>query len=75
MELGYSNDGSDANDDMADPVCFNCGKEETEYEKLRRCSKCHVAAYCSKDCQVSHWSKGSGGGHKYCCEGKNQTVI
>ena len=28
MELGYA-DGPDSNDDMAEPVCFNCGKEET----------------------------------------------
>ena len=64
IELGYI-DGVDANDDMAPPVCFGCGKEA---EKLSKCSKCHVASYCSRDCQVSNWKKGPGGGHKFCCE-------
>lgn len=27
-----------------------------------------MATYCSKECQVANWSKGAGGGHKYCCE-------
>jgi sulfatase maturation enzyme AslB (radical SAM superfamily) len=70
VELGYADDGSNLNDDMASPVCFNCGKEESETLKLNRCSKCHVATYCSKECQVANWSKGAGGGHKYCCEGQ-----
>ena len=63
-ELGYS-DGPDSNDDMAPSVCFACQKEA---EKLSRCSKCEVATYCSRDCQVSHWKKGSGGGHKFSCD-------
>ena len=34
-------------------ACFACGKEN---EKLSRCGKCKIAAYCGKECQTSHWS-------------------
>lgn len=64
VELGYA-DGPDSNDDMAPPVCFGCGKQA---EKLSRCSKCQVASYCSRECQVSNWKSGPGGGHKFCCD-------
>jgi hypothetical protein len=63
-ELGYA-DGPDSNDDMAPNVCFGCQKE---VEKLSRCSKCQVATYCSRECQISHWKKGAGGGHKFACD-------
>ena len=66
VELGYA-DGPDSNDDMAEPICFKCGKSG----KLSRCSKCHTAAYCSRECQLAHWKKGPGGGHKHCCVGMN----
>ena len=63
-ELGYS-EGLDDNDDRSDAICFNCGKES---EKLSRCGKCEVATYCSRDCQLTNWKKGSGGGHKFSCD-------
>mmetsp|Transcript_4735 Transcript_4735/g.5458 ORF Transcript_4735/g.5458 Transcript_4735/m.5458 type:complete len:248 (+) Transcript_4735:84-827(+) len=66
VELGYA-DGPDSNDDMAPPVCFNCGKSEGK-TKLLRCSKCQVARYCSRECQVANWKKGPGGGHKFSCD-------
>lgn len=73
VELGYA-DGPDSYDDMADPVCFKCGSSSPSSSSsttLSRCSKCHVAAYCSRECQLQHWKKGSGGGHKFCCSGKS----
>ncbi|WAR07913.1 hypothetical protein MAR_017871 [Mya arenaria] len=30
---------------------------------LKKCGKCHKAAYCSKECQIEHWRK-----HKHMCE-------
>jgi hypothetical protein len=74
VELGYA-DGPDSNDDMAEPVCFKCGKEGTPTSPLSRCSKCQVAAYCSRDCQLAHWKKGAGGGHKFCCSGELEMII
>lgn len=32
--------------------CDNCFKE---YQRLKRCSGCKSAWYCSKRCQVEHW--------------------
>lgn len=92
MELGYA-DGPDSNDDMADPICFYCGKEGSPPQpssppssssltpihtsattKLSTCAKCQVVTYCSRECQVANWKKGSddgdGGGagaHKFTC--------
>jgi MYND finger len=50
-------------------VCFHCGKDpmmadNINTKKLSTCSKCHVAAYCSRDCQVNDWKAG---GHKSEC--------
>ena len=33
--------------------CWNCGAKS---EKLKTCSKCFIAQYCSKDCQVQDWT-------------------
>lgn len=41
-------------------VCLDCGKHEIELEKgekLKVCSKCKKAAYCSKECQKFHWKR------------------
>jgi hypothetical protein len=40
--------------------CWNC-KKMTE-EKMPRCSKCHLAYYCSVACQRTHWPS-----HKHNC--------
>ena len=37
--------------------CAACGKEGAE-TKLRRCRKCKVTHYCSRECQVRHWNQG-----------------
>ena len=39
--------------------CFLCGEEGT---KLKKCSQCEIAYYCSKTCQRGHWKK-----HKVAC--------
>jgi ankyrin repeat protein len=41
------------------PCCANCQKSGI---KLRACSKCHAAQYCSTACQRAHWR-----GHKAAC--------
>jgi splicing suppressor protein 51 len=55
--------------DLADrpPACFYCKKTEpsnaTPDQKLKRCSRCHIALYCSHECQKAHWKLG----HKTQC--------
>lgn len=62
IELGY--DGTFASSNQTTRVCFLCGSNV----KLSQCSKCGVAGYCSRDCQVKDWKTGTGGGHKHSCE-------
>lgn len=40
-------------------LCYNCHKEGVNYSK---CSKCKVAHYCSRECQLNNWCT-----HKYTC--------
>lgn len=42
-------------------LCWNC--KNYSAEGLKKCSKCAVAGYCSKTCQVNAWK----GGHKQKC--------
>jgi len=42
-------------------LCFNCKKKDL---KAKLCSKCKVARYCSKTCQIDDWKKG----HKKTCK-------
>lgn len=62
IELGY--EGAETKDT---PVCFSCGKSNDG--KLSKCAKCHVAGYCTRECQVKDWKTGPGGGHKHSCQG------
>ena len=41
--------------------CSGCGRPSV---KLRTCSGCRCAAYCSRECQARHWKEG---GHKREC--------
>jgi len=47
-------------------VCFSCGTRPSSEnsKKLSKCSKCDVAAYCSRDCQLQDWKTGR---HKMAC--------
>ena len=38
-------------------------------DKVRRCSRCKQAAYCSRDCQEAHWYL-----HKHNCKAANRSV-
>ena len=45
--------------------CASCAITETYVQtKLKRCSRCKVVSYCSKECQKLHWVKG---GHREFC--------
>lgn len=58
VDLDYAND----NPPPDQAVCFNCS---SALYKILRCSKCNVACYCQKECQVHDWKKG---GHKLACD-------
>mmetsp|Transcript_13286 Transcript_13286/g.28849 ORF Transcript_13286/g.28849 Transcript_13286/m.28849 type:complete len:282 (-) Transcript_13286:63-908(-) len=74
MELGYvpsaSAGGGDPSSSGAAPTlcsnicCFKCGK----LGATSTCSKCATICYCSRECQLADWKKGTGGGHKYFCK-------
>ena len=47
-------------------VCSNCGiGERGGGAALKPCSRCKVALYCGRGCQVQHWKVG---GHKAVCK-------
>lgn len=46
-------------------VCFYCDRANNDNSVLR-CSKCRVATYCSKECQINDW-KQKPTGHKGSC--------
>ena len=47
-------------------VCSNCGIGERGGDAaLKPCSRCKVALYCGRECQVRHWKAG---GHKAVCK-------
>mmetsp|Transcript_44421 Transcript_44421/g.71150 ORF Transcript_44421/g.71150 Transcript_44421/m.71150 type:complete len:87 (+) Transcript_44421:14-274(+) len=63
----YENDNQE-NEDNAnedDVVCYNT--ECNNREKLRRCTGCYDAYYCSVKCQTEHWRK-----HKTHCKQKRK---
>ncbi|GLE01611.1 hypothetical protein PINS_up010445 [Pythium insidiosum] len=47
------------------PMCWNCLKvPECAGQTLKRCGKCRVATYCSRECQGSDWKAN---GHRLGC--------
>lgn len=49
-------------------TCSGCGKKEMKLGRMKSCSKCKAAFYCSKECQVQDWAT-----HKKQCK-KAETV-
>jgi len=37
---------------ISNSVCGNCGKADV---RLKKCGRCRIGAYCSKNCQNLHW--------------------
>ena len=75
LELGYEVSSSSAATELSEAFsagrrCFYCQREastadsDPSPEKLLQCSKCRVAWYCQKECQVQDWKKR----HKKCCD-------
>ena len=52
------------------PKCNACEKVLLE-DNPKRCSRCKVVFYCSKECQVKDWTKG---GHKKLCKKQASTI-
>ena len=50
-------------------ACLNCGVSKRS-KALKQCSRCKIAAYCSADCQHSHWKNG----HKGDCPIMEQAI-
>jgi hypothetical protein len=51
-------------DGVWDRTCAVCARVPSADLPLRKCSGCHVARYCSKECQAAHWTSG----HKADCK-------
>mmetsp|Transcript_21563 Transcript_21563/g.57986 ORF Transcript_21563/g.57986 Transcript_21563/m.57986 type:complete len:266 (+) Transcript_21563:72-869(+) len=49
--------------DVVSGACLGCGARRQDQEKARRCSKCHVAVFCSRECLQSAWPA-----HKGACK-------
>jgi ankyrin repeat protein len=58
-ELAALFDPGAVQEPITPPCCANCQKSGI---KLRACSKCHAAQYCSTACQTAHWQA-----HKAAC--------
>jgi MYND finger len=90
LELGYEGDDNYNDNSYNDrtttttaaaaaPIqllCFHCGTPTTT-SNAKRCAKCRVASYCSRECQVRDWKQG---GHKNSCPfylrvGPNMTLL
>ena len=54
-------------------VCDSCGatREELGEKHLLSCARCHLAYYCSKDCQAQQWRAG----HKQHCRKPGQVEM
>lgn len=61
QDQGASN-SSDLGGKGGVPACALCGKAEDGLVKLKKCTKCKEAQYCSKDCQRQDWPS-----HKKTC--------
>ena len=46
--------------------CASCGKGGDV--PLKTCGRCGTAAYCSAECQRTHWKAGGDGSHKVACD-------
>ena len=38
--------------------CSYCGKEASKNIKMKQCSRCKIAMYCSQEHQLKHWKQG-----------------
>ncbi|KAJ7151991.1 hypothetical protein C8R46DRAFT_1121707 [Mycena filopes] len=50
-------------------LCSRCEKKQNAETKLRKCSRCLISRYCSKECQVSDWPT-----HKEACADRGSST-
>lgn len=61
--LGPTSAGDQAQIQAQAPKCLSCGRDKCKDGKdLRRCTRCGVTRYCSRDCQRGDWKD-----HKKIC--------
>lgn len=51
--------------------CRKCNKMEETLHDFLRCSRCGYATYCSKECQVTHWTEE----HKRLCRPRTENHV
>lgn len=49
---------------------LSCTKKENEIGEFKRCGRCKLMWYCSRDCQVKSWKEG----HKKICGKKTKDM-
>lgn len=50
--------------EVGEERCFNCKSSLDAPARKRKCSRCHWAHYCGRECQLQHWNFG----HKKDCK-------
>ncbi|TFK62104.1 hypothetical protein BDN72DRAFT_849037 [Pluteus cervinus] len=53
--------------------CYSCGKNFA-YSQLKRCSRCLLVRYCSRECQKTAWTNGHNKSCKPHPQGENQNA-
>eukprot|EP00980_Cylindrotheca_fusiformis_P021480 scaffold8353_cov138-Cylindrotheca_fusiformis.AAC.11 len=59
VELGYDSPK------CLPAVCFSCGENPEGESSFSKCGKCHIASYCSRECQIKDWKQGR---HRHACD-------
>ena len=56
MVIVYPGTSPEDMENLMKEKCANCQKRADVDVEFKRCSRCKSIWYCSKECQVKHWS-------------------